>query len=253
MLLLPGQPEFHIVFHRPSLNFTRLIGAAHTQAVSPDDLHMDRIVSLTVTDPRWAKVLLDGHEISFYGLFLGHDLSVSEAATASGQSLNTAYVHVRRLLRLGLLQVSGDTRRAGRMVKTYRLVADQFFVPYAVTAYDTYETFLYHYIDLPSARMLSRSVAQARAGFAPSYGIEITRIGAQLDLRPASAPGEPLNARLPHRPAVYSLALDDLMLNHADAKALQADLRELWQKYRDRDGSRRYVLRLGLAPYPEDR
>ncbi len=213
---------------------------------------MDLPDSLTVTDPRWAKVLLDGREIGFYSLFLGRDLSVGEAATASGQSLNTAYVHVRRLLRLGLLVVGGETRRAGRLVKTYQLVAHSLFVPYEVTAYDSYESFLYHYIDLPSARMLSRSVARARAGFAPSYGIEITRVGGQIDLRPASAPGEPLNARLPHRPAVYNLALDDLMLENADAKALQAELRELWQKYRARNGSRRYVLRLGLAPYPED-
>ena len=203
---------------------------------------------LTVTDPAWAQVLLDHRESAFYTPFLGQDCTVSEAARLGGVSVNTAYARVRRLLKLGLLRVSGQQPRAGRTVKLYRMVAERFFVPYEVTPHESYAALLFAYLDLPSAQALSRSVAHAREKTAPQYGLELFRAEDGLYTRPATAPGVYFHADDPSSPALYNMAAD-VMLTHTEAKTLQRELDELWRRYqrREPEGRQRYLLRLGFT------
>ena len=204
---------------------------------------------LTVTDPAWAKVLLDPRESAFYTPFLGQDCTVSDAARLGGVSVNTAYARVRRLLKLGLLRVSGQQQRAGRAVKLYRMVAERFFVPYEVTPHESYAALLYAYLDLPSAQALSRSVAHTREKTTPQYGLELFRTHDGLYTRPATAPGVYVHADDPSSPALYNMAAD-LMLTHTEAKTLQRELDELWQRYQHTEsgGQQRYLLRLAFTP-----
>jgi hypothetical protein len=227
-----------------SLNVRRQIQAGLRQTGNMKD------VVLTVTDPAWATVLLDPQESVFYTPFLGQDCTVSEAAQLSGASVNTAYARVRRLLKLGLLRVNGEQRRAGRAVKMYRMVAERFFVPYEVTVHESYAALLLAYCDLPSAHALSRNVARTRAQIAPQYGLELFRTEGALDIRPATAPGVWADADPHDGPALFNLAAGDLMLNHTEAKALQRELTEIWQRYRYKDAGGRqcYLLRLGFTP-----
>ena len=208
---------------------------------------------MTVTDPAWAQVLLDPRKSAFYTPFLGQNCTVSEAARLGGVSVNTAYARVRRLLKLGLLLVSGQQRRAGRAVKLYRMVAEQFFVPYEVTTHESYAALLFAYLDLPSARALSRSVAHTREKTAPQYGLELFRTHDGLYTRPATAPGVYVHADGPSSPALYNMAAD-LMLTHTEAKTLQRELDELWQRHqrREPEGRQRYLLRLGFTPVWDD-
>ncbi len=228
---------------RSSLNVRSRIRAGLRQTVAMTD------AVLTVTDPTWAQVLLDPRESAFYSPFLGQDCTVSEAAQLGGVSVNTAYARVRRLLKLGLLRVSGQKPRAGRAVKLYRMVAERFFVPYDVTPHESYAALLFAYLDLPSARALSRSVAHAREKTAPQYGLELFRTHDGLYTRPATAPGVYVHADDPSSPALYNMAAD-MMLTHTEAKALQRELDELWHKFRNREpeGRQRYLLRLAFTP-----
>ena len=204
---------------------------------------------LTVTDPAWAQVLLDPRESAFYTPFLGQDCTVSEAARLGGVSVNTAYARVRRLLKLGLLRVSGQQPRAGRTVKLYRMVAERFFVSYGVTIHESYEALLLAYLDLPSAHALSRNVARTRAQIAPQYGLELFRDNGGLNICPASAPGVWADADPEDGPALFNMA-SDLMLTHTEAKTLQRELDELWRRYQHKEsrGRQRYLLRLGFTP-----
>jgi hypothetical protein len=187
---------------------------------------------LTVTDPAWASVLLDHREAAFYSPFVGCDCTVGAAARAGNVSLNTAFSRVRRLLRLGLLVVSGEQRRTGRAVKTYTMVAEWFFVPYEFTVHESCAALLLASCDLPSAHALSRTVARTRAQSAPEYGLELFRENGGLQICPATVPGVGADADPHDGPALFNMAVGDLMLNHSEAEALQRDLEELWQRYR---------------------
>ena len=106
-------------------------------------------------------------------------------------------------------------------------------MPYEATLHEEYAALLFAYLDLPSASTLSRSVARTRSQIAPQYGLELFRTHDGLHTRPGIAPGVYIHANDPSSPALYNMAAD-LMLTHADAKALQRELDELWQRYQHR-------------------
>ena len=86
----------------------------------------------------------------------GREASVGALARELDWPLDTAHYRVKKLLRLGLLRVVREEKRAGRPVKVYRAVADAFFLPYSSFTHATLEEkFLRH--ELQVARSLVRS------------------------------------------------------------------------------------------------
>src|SRR5688572_16669477 len=73
-------------------------------------------------DPRRRRILT---------AFMGREQSLSEAAAALAMPLNLLAYHVGALLRLQLLRVTREQKRAGRPIRFYRAVADRFLVPAA--------------------------------------------------------------------------------------------------------------------------
>jgi len=61
--------------------------------------------------------------------------------------------------------------------------------------------------------------------------------------------GDPL--ALDH-PAVFTCFHDALYLDYADAKALQRELSDVWQKYLAKKGGQCHLLRLVLMPLPQE-
>lgn len=60
---------------------------------------------------------------------MGHDYSLRELAEAVATPLNLLHHHVKKLMELGLVQVTGTRLRAGAPIKLYRATATAFLVP----------------------------------------------------------------------------------------------------------------------------
>lgn len=105
-------------------------------------------------------VIFDERTLSrFFYPFLGRDRTVSQAAAEVGCKLNAMHYRVGTFLGAGLLKIVREERRAGRPIKSYRAVADAFFVPFQFTAHATQqESWLAH--TAPVARRIARSMAE---------------------------------------------------------------------------------------------
>lgn len=201
-----------------------------------------------VQDQRVAALLVDPVRSTMFWPFLGKARTVTEAAEVTGTGLNTMYVQVQRLLKLGLLRVVGERPRGGRAVKVYRSNADRYFVSYEVMPFETLEA-LQARRDAPYEGRLRRAVMRARGGVSRHFGYEVARrADGEVDVHPAIGPHERLSSRDPRLPGVMSLWDDELKLSFEDARALQADLYALLERYRQKGGPQPYLLRVGLAP-----
>ena len=80
-------------------------------------------------------MLSDPRSLRYFEPFLARTVSVSQAAEEAGCELDTMYYRVRRFVAAGLLRVAELRRRAGRPMKLYRSVADEFVVPFEATPY----------------------------------------------------------------------------------------------------------------------
>ncbi|CAM3393277.1 hypothetical protein DESA109040_10810 [Deinococcus saxicola] len=201
-----------------------------------------------VTELKVARVLLHPERSKSLVPFLTAALTVGEAAQRLGLSVNTMYMQVQRLLRLGLLQVVGELPRSGRALKRYQSPAQCYFIPFELMPVETLHT-LHEQLDRPFERRLRRGVIQGRLSAAPGYGYEISvQFDGQLHLHPATQPGVRLSSSAADSPATINLWDEDLRLDFADAKAFQAELYALYRKYQTPRGAQRYLLRLGLAP-----
>ena len=72
------------------------------------------------TDPKRRRILV---------AFLGCERSLSDAAKALDMPLNRLAYHVGVFLRLGLIEIVREQKRAGRPILYYRSAADSFLVP----------------------------------------------------------------------------------------------------------------------------
>jgi hypothetical protein len=197
-------------------------------------------------------MLLDPHVRAQLTPFIGQTATVQEAAAASGASANTTLKRVQRFMDAGLLQVAGETPRAGRPVKRYTAVADAFFVPFEASANADLESALAER-EAASQALLRRSVVRARRDAIGAWGTRIYRDSrGRLQVHMAVQPEADASMLDAAQPAVLSAWRDTVMLSHEDAKALQRELAELLDRFENRSGPQRYALHFGLAPVTPD-
>jgi hypothetical protein len=82
-----------------------------------------------IRDPAAGPVFASSRLRRMLMLFASEPLSLSEAAQRLKIDLKRLHYHVLRLVKLGLVEVSGERRRAGRAIKLYRATSEIFFVP----------------------------------------------------------------------------------------------------------------------------
>ncbi len=207
--------------------------------------------TLIVTNTAAAEALTDPTTLRHLAPFLGRTASVSEAARESGEKANTTLKRVQRFLDLGLLEVAGERKRAGRPIRLYRTVADVFFVPFEATHSESLEAALAER-DAYWERMLRRNVVRTRSERLGTWGTRFYRdTRGRLQVQTAVTPDANATTLDADAPAVLSLWRDQLMLDFADAKELQREMFDLVQRYQKRSGSQRYLVRMGLAPVLE--
>lgn len=212
----------------------------------------------TVTDAGAAETITDPRRLRFLAPFVGRERTVAAVARELAVSPHRMLYQVRRLLRLGLIEVVREEARAGRAVRHYRAVADGFFAPFALTGAETPEQLARRVSD-DSRRILEVQVGRAwmAAGGDPGgWGITVYRApdgGVNTSLVPTPTPEAPrsfFEALLaPGGPAVWDSHIA-LALSREDAKALQRELGTLAERYRAREqpGAPTHLIRLAMAP-----
>lgn len=88
-----------------------------------------------ITDPRSAAVFANPRQRSILLSLIPEERSTAQLSAATGSSLNLLHHHLRKLVALGLVEVSREQRRSGRAVKYYRARAREFFVPAELSAF----------------------------------------------------------------------------------------------------------------------
>lgn len=203
---------------------------------------------MIVTDPAAARALLDQSTVRHLAPFLGSELSVSEAATLTGEKPNTVLSRVRRFVSLGLLAVSREVARAGRPIRLYTAVADVFFVPFEASEAESLETALAER-ERYAEDLLRRNVVRTRMEALGNWGTRVYRDErGRLQVQTAVTPDANVTMLDPGAPAVLSAWRDNLMLDYEDAKELQREMYDLLLTYLRKQGPQRYVVHLGMAP-----
>lgn len=195
-----------------------------------------------IRNPEAVRTLLNHKQRQAFRPFMRQTVSVSEAASLVGESINTMLKRVQRWLEYGLL-IETEPKR-------YTAAAHSFFVPQSVIARLDLEQLLKQ-LDAFEADIMRRGQLEA-ALQVDDWGLRFTLDNDQdWNIQPARTGMQPWNYKAPDAPAI--LAETNLLeLEFADAKALQQELMEVVRRYLNRSGNGRYIVRLGMAPVPED-
>ncbi len=207
-----------------------------------------------VTDPAATQILLDHERRGYLEPFMRAERSTSEAAAELGVPVKDMAYRVQRMLRVGLLSVTGEQRRAGRPVKRYR-APRRFFVPFAVLPEaDLVEMFEELVTPLQAGLLqgMVRAVTDTEWNVHDwGYRVELNDKG-EASVIPLSQEGDP-SAHIYDQilqddaPAVF-LGYVPLRLDFPRAKELQRDLIELLGRYQQDRGSGVYWVSAALAP-----
>ncbi len=209
---------------------------------------------LRVERPEMARLLLEQSTLKLLSPFVGRQRSASGAAQELGMPVNTLLYQIKRLLDAGLLEVAEERKRAGRAVKHYRAVAEAFFVPYELTPLETPQALL-EAEHAPRERRLVEGLV--RAGLEvleqgePVWGARIALEHGRLTASNSIGPNSSWNFLDPTAPAIADWWAEGVQLEFEDAKALQAEMCDLIERYRSRSGPQSYIVRLGMAPVSE--
>lgn len=195
-----------------------------------------------------ARVFIEADSRRWFYPFLAKTTTVSEAARLLGESPNSVLYRVKAWCKLGLLKVVGEEKRGGRVVKLYRSVAEEFFLPHDSSETQDLIEFL-RVMNTPYLETLFKSIVQVGEQLSTSWGVQFAT-GERDDYKmfPATAPGQPWLQLSNYSPAVLNEMTSDLKLNPQDAKAFQLELCEVLRKYALKGGTDPYVFYLALAP-----
>ena len=213
------------------------------------DMKEDKSLSLKiVSDAEAADLLVNPYTLRQLAPFLGRECTVTQAAQETQEKPNTVLSRVRRFVKLDLLKIVREERRAGRAVKVYRSTADIFFIPFEATTAESLEALLQER-DAYWETLLRRGVVRARTEDVGTWGTRVYRdMAGRLQVQTAVTPSQNYTLLDPERPAVLSTWRDSVYLDFEDAKTLQREMFALLKRYHQKAGAQRYIVRLGMAP-----
>ncbi len=217
----------------------------------------ERLPLLEVTTSEAANALLSEKGADILHTFIPEGLSLSDAAKRLDMKLNTLLYHVNRLIKLGILQISGTKKQNGKTVKLYQTVAEKFAVPFTLTNAATSQELITQIAQVPLDSFMKNIVISRRnqsAEWVILMGYSKVSDGLTINLTPKQKTAEDYQNYVaqqsndPNRP-VALFNSTDFNLSFEDAKALETEMKELVTKYREKsnDGLQRYVAILGLV------
>lgn len=199
-----------------------------------------------------AALLLDPRQVRYLEPFLGCEATISEAARQLGEPVNAVHYRVRKMLRLGLLEVKREQRRAGSPTRWYGSTSERFFAPFRDSPGATLADALTA-TEAEWQQRLMRGLAGAMQQAAPGaeWGVEFSRRDDGQTRKRLSR--HPRSTNTGHVTATLNWWnwWEEIDLSHEEAENLTQDLRDLLARYREIStsvhGARRLV-RIAIAP-----
>jgi DNA-binding transcriptional ArsR family regulator len=185
--------------------------------------------SMTISSKSAAAAFASPQKRKIVQTLIGGEMTLAALAAALPMPMSLLHYHVAACLRLGLIKVVRERRRAGRAAKVYRAAAKSFFVPSEMM------------VDTPGAEMtrdlraaLDRNVARSLKG------VTFTHDGQNPCLFLVKEPAG--------RAGAIELWLNT-GLSAADAAELMQDLEAVMNKFRSRGSDRqpRYLVHLAAV------
>ena len=200
-----------------------------------------------ITETQAADALINPKTLRWLEPFLASPTTISEAAKQTASKPNTVLSRVKRFMKLGLIKIVKEEKRAGRAIKWYRTSSDSFFVPFAATTAESLEEMMAER-DSYWENMLRQAVVQSRMESIGTWGTRFYKDKrGHLQVQTAIGPTENHDLLEPNAPAALSGWRDSVFLDFEEAKQLQNDMFELLTKYQKKSGAQRYIIRLGMA------
>ena len=198
-----------------------------------------------VTRPEAAQVLSKVEYVQQLRPFMtSQGLTVGAFAELQGWSTLKAYRQVKRFESLDLLRIAHTKKRAGRSVHFYHCPHQRFFLPASLVNIEEYLTESFQ----PHEGQIKRELAEAaQSGPNPVAGLLVGAFGEGVALLPANRNAEPWTPETPGTPAMF-FGIGPLFLDYSQARALQAELQELFERYGQQAGSARYLYQVIFTP-----
>lgn len=203
-------------------------------------------VPLELSHPLAARILADPDLAVWLKPFMHSAMSLKCAADELKIPIQTLHYRAEQMVEAGLLKVEREEARRGRPVKFYKATARAFEVPLELVPPGQLR-------DLENALSWKRAFEQGvnkalgRSGYERYLRVHLGEDGI-MNWGDWEKSNETL---FDDFPAVFD-RWGVFRLSRKEAKALQKELSQVYEKYAHRRGDGRYVMHLGLAPHPND-
>ena len=208
--------------------------------------------SYEVRDERAAALLLNDKTRRLLAPFVGEKRSVKEASDELGLKLANYYPYVKQFERAGLIEVFEVLPRSGRAVKLYRSVANEFFIPHTVSPLLVY----YEKGELNLHKTMWQAILQAwlvSTDGVSTWGLRFYKnVEGGFGVMGARSQGQPWDLFSGDDPIILPY-WRKLKLSRDKARAMQLELHNLLERYTaEQDGGDDYLLRIAMAPLPQE-
>jgi len=202
-----------------------------------------------VVTGRAAALLLDPAQARYLEPFLGREATVTEAAGRLGETINAVHYRVRKMLKLGLIEVKREQQRAGRPVRWYGSTAERFFARFR----DSPGVTLADALTANEARWQQRLMqgmagAMEREARGAEWGVEFFRGDNGVARWFSRHPGGTINWW--SIPGMWGW-WEEMKLSRGEADNLIRELRDVLARYREGSTSgrgSRHLVRIAIAP-----
>jgi predicted transcriptional regulator len=198
----------------------------------------------TITDTDTAALLLNTDLMGVLERLMGQTWTAAALAKDLGVAIGSVHYRLQKLLGHNLVRVVREEKRAGRSVKHYTASSDGFFVPYALTNFETLYAFWLAILEPKHQAFVKNLVrnAERRATDPQKWGVALRHISG-MGLYLQALPKPPQTMLDP----VSWFGEEDLMLSHEQAQAFKLELKALVAKYQLEPGTNAYVVQAGLV------
>ncbi len=198
----------------------------------------------TITDTDTAALLLNTDLMGVLERLMGQTWTGAALTRDLGVGIGSVHYRLQKLLQHNLVRVTHEEKRAGRAIKHYTASSDGFFIPYALTNFETLYAFWLAILEPKHRAFVGNLVknAERRTTDPQKWGVALRHVeGHGLHLQ--ALPKPPQTKLEP----VSWFAEEDLMLSHEQAQAFKLELKALVEKYQLEPGTNAYVMQVGLV------
>lgn len=207
-----------------------------------------------ITQADAADALLEPTTFRYFAVFFGQELTLSEAARRLELKRTTLRYHVERFVKWSLLRVTMSTR-GNRTRKTYSASHERFFIPFAVSSWESLEACAQASQAVYQRDFVAdfaRAMEQNFSGVTKGGTVIHQRHHASVSVDFTPTPPPDIDA-LPVTDCGLWSSWTTLHLTAEEGCELEATLRAYWERALERhgaagSGTKPFTLRLGLTP-----